>query len=131
MGGSQGNKPGESSPDTPAHGPVRLASVRESRDSEVGQAPTWRVQRPLVGRDDLALRHDHDPVDIAFDHHHLERVWPRDTVSTAIERDGLILVHRGSGTDHAGVEAMFGKRQCGSLFLSEPSADEGIYRLSY
>ena len=81
------------------------------------------LQAPRVGRDDLALRHDHDPVDIALDRHHLERELPRDAVPVAIEGDGLILVHRSRGADDAGIEPMVGKRYGGGLFLGEPRAD--------
>ena len=31
------------------------------------------LRGPLVGRDDLAAGHDHDPVDIALDRRQLER----------------------------------------------------------
>ncbi len=82
------------------------------------------LQGPLVGRDDLAAGHDHDSVDIALDRHHLERERPRDAVPIAIESDGLVLVHRSRGTDHAGIEPMVGKRGRGGLFLGEPRSDQ-------
>ena len=79
-----------------------------------------RCRRPRVRRDDLASGHDHDPVDVALDRHHLERERPRHAVAIAVESDGLILVHRDRGTDHAGVEPMLGQRRRGGEFLGEP-----------
>ena len=77
------------------------------------------LQGPRVGRDDLAAGHDHDPVDVALDRHHLERERPRNAVPIAIEGDGLVLVHRGRGTDHAGIEPIVGKRRRRGLFFGE------------
>ena len=65
-----------------------------------------RCRRPRVRRDHLACRDDHDSVDVAFDRHHLERERARNTVAIAVEGDGLVLVHRGSRTDHAGIKPM-------------------------
>ena len=65
-------------------------------------------QRALVGRDDLASSHDHDPVDVTLDRHHLEREPPGHAVPIAVEGNGLVLVHRSRRTDHAGVEPMAG-----------------------
>ena len=86
-------------------------------DQCVGQ---WR---PRVGRDDLASGHDHDSVHIALDRHHLKCERPRNAVPITVERDGLILVHWGGGTDHAGIETMIGKRRRRGLFLGESRSD--------
>ena len=81
------------------------------------------LQAPRVGRDDLALHHNHDPVDIALNGHHLKCELSRDAVPVAIEGHGLILVHRNCGADDAGIEPMCGERRGEGLFLGEPCAD--------
>jgi hypothetical protein len=62
-----------------------------------------------VCRDGLAVRHDHDPVDVALDGHHPERERPGHTVAVGVEGDRLVLVHGDCGVDHAGIEPMLGK----------------------
>ena len=81
------------------------------------------LQRPRVGRDDLAAGRDHDSVHIALDRHHLECEPPRDAVPVTLESDSLIFIHRSRGTDHARIETMVGKRGRGGLFLGEPRSD--------
>jgi len=78
---------------------------------------------PLMGRDNLAVGYDHNPVDIALDRHQLEREPPRGAVATAIESDALIFVHGDRRADHTSVEPMFWQRRRGSLFRGEPRAD--------
>ena len=78
-----------------------------------------RFEASHVGCDHLAGRHDHDSIDVALDRHHLVREGPRNAVPVAIKGDGLILVHRGGGANHTGVEPMVGKRRRGGFFFGE------------
>ena len=82
--------------------------------------------------DDLAVRHDHDAIDVALDRHRLERKRARHAVTIAVEGDGLILVDRDRGLDHARVEPMLGQRQrrgeiLGKAVLDRERAEERLH----
>ena len=109
-----GAEDGEASRELPV--PVHWRVVQRTGLAAQGREVMKRVEHhlaglrgPLVGRDDLAAGHDHDPVDITLDRHQLESELPRDTVPIAIEGDGLILVHGNRRADHAGIEPMLWK----------------------
>ena len=76
-----------------------------------------------MGRDGLAVRHDHDPVDVALDSDHSERKRSGHTVTVAVEGDGLVLVHAHRGLDHTRVEPVVGQRQRRGQVLGEPVLD--------
>ena len=66
------------------------------------------LEGSFVRCDDLAVRHDHDLVDVALDRHHLEGKPAWHAVTIAVEGDGLKLVDRDRRPDHARVEPMLG-----------------------
>ena len=74
-------------------------------------------------RDGLAVRHDHDFVDIALDRHHPEREQPGHAVTVAVEGDGLVLIHGDRRVDHTRVEPMAGQRQRRGQVLGESVLD--------
>ena len=68
-------------------------------------------------------RHDHDPVDVALDRHHLERERAGHAVTVGVEGDGLVLVHGDGGADHAGVEPVLRQRRRRGEILGEAVLD--------
>ena len=75
------------------------------------------LQGSLVSGHDLALRHDHDAIDIALDRYHLIGKSARDAVSVVVEGDGLEFVDRDRRTDQARVEPMrWQQRRRGQVF---------------
>ena len=113
---------------------VQRAGLAAQRREVVERVEDHRLflQGSFVGRDDLAVRHDHDAVDVALDRHHLECERPRHAVTVAVEGDGLILVDRDRGLDHAGVEPMPGQRRrrgevLGEAVLDRERAEERLH----
>ena len=113
--GSQKSEAGGQVPVTKDRRVVQRSWLAGERCQEVDRLKDHLLQfRPLVRGNDLALGHDRDLGDIAFDCHGLEREFAGHAITAAVEGDCLVLVHGHGRLDHAGVKAL-GRQSSGSL----------------
>ena len=98
----------------------RLALQDREKMQGIEHALAAVVAAPMP-RNDLAVGHDVDAIDVALNCHHAERPTPWHTVTVAVERGRLVLVHL-PGLHHAGIERMTGERQGRRLVLLEADA---------
>ena len=82
--------------------------------------------------DNLAVRHDHDAIDIPLERDRLKCERAGHAVTIAVEGDGLILVNCDRGPEHASVKLMPGQRQrrseiLGKAILDHERAEERLH----